>query len=414
MSAQRPRPISDDRLREALDRSPDAQLIADDLAAIVAIAGQTRQSRALPTRWLTLAAALLLLVLLAVAAAAVLSRPQRDDIGVVALDVDRHIVVANGDGTGLRQLTSGAESDWEPVLSPDGTRLVYWSSDPIAPSDTCGIFCLGVPRRLMMVELRRSGAAAPSLVTTVSPGASWRMSWAPDGRRLAIGDQMNDVRVIVLVDVDAKTRTVIGPSDLDGWDPAWSPDGHTIAFVRGHVDLAIRGLYAMDADGTNLRRLTSISSRGAGFLEPVWSPAGDRLAFAAETNGTDPFQKDIWTVGLDGAPEVDISNDSTDEDVPSWSPDGTRLAYVRKIASETNAFHVVVSGVDGTQPTILSPVVGHGSGAWSPGATKVVVFEPGATPATDRMVAIDVHTGSVVVIAVGHPDGVGSWGRSAP
>ena len=135
----------------------------------------------------------------------------------------------------------------------------------------------------------------------------------PDSRQIVLSDVENGVHVIVVIDVDTGIRTRIGPADLDGWDPAWSPDGRGIAFVHGHDDLAQRALYVIDPDGSNIRRLTTIPSRGSGFLAPVWSPSSDRLAFAAETADHDPFQKDIWIVELHGSPEIDVSNDPADE-----------------------------------------------------------------------------------------------------
>ena len=267
-----------------------------------------------------------------------------------------------------------------------------------------------VPRRLMVADMAARGTTPATLVTTVANPAAWRVSSAPDGHRLALSDVEDGVRVIVVVDVDTGARTRIGPADLDGWEPAWSPDGRQIAFVHGHEDLAQRGLYVMDADGSNLRRLTTIASRGAGFLEPVWSPAAYRLAFAAEAGDHDPFQKDIWVVGLDGSPEVNVSKDPADEDVPSWSPDGGRLAYLRSVSPGSLRFHPMVSAVAGGTATELLEVVGDWATPWSPDGTRILALELGAgTGGQDRVVSIDVVTGASVAVMDGHPDSDGTW-----
>ena len=90
--------------------------------------------------------------------------------------------------------------------------------------------------------------------------------------------------------------------------------------------------------GRTSGRLTTTTSRGAGFDTPVWSPDGARIAFASETSGADRFQKDIWTVGLDGSPEVDRTNDPADELGPSWSTG--RLAA--RLAPRDRAWHATL------------------------------------------------------------------------
>jgi Tol biopolymer transport system component len=57
-------------------------------------------------------------------------------------------------------------------------------------------------------------------------------------------------------------------------EPAWSPDGETIAFVRGSTDPGVHGIYFINPDGENLRQIYT-GNAGA----PSWSPDGKWLAF---------------------------------------------------------------------------------------------------------------------------------------
>ena len=311
-------------------------------------------------------------------------------------------------------LTDGAEFDWAPLWAPDGTRFVYWAIPTDPTTCGCGPDSAGAVRRLMLVDMRDPAAPRTSTLTTVSNAARTRVSWAPDSRRLVVGDVIDDSPVVVVVDTQTLGRIRVGPTD--SFDPAWSPDGRHIAFARGHADLALRGLYVMDPDGSNARLLSAMPSRGAGFQVPVWSPSSDRLAFAAETAGPDPFQKDIWVVGLDGSHRRSTSRTiPADEQAPEWSPDGTRIGYVRMIAGSSLRFHVVASASDGTDQAVMPEVVGPMTAAWSPDGTRILAVELGAAAGGgDRVIAIDIATRAAVVLSDGHPDGPASWQSRLP
>ncbi len=66
-------------------------------------------------------------------------------------------------------------------------------------------------------------------------------------------------------------------SDLDNFDPAWSPDGSSIAFTRSDGQRST--IWKMDASGANLRQLTPRKS-GVRDSQPAWSPDGLRIVFA--------------------------------------------------------------------------------------------------------------------------------------
>jgi WD40 repeat protein len=408
----RPAPsLSDARIRDALTRQPDADHLREELDLIVAAVQRTRQVGRRTSQWLLLAAAVALLVLLLVLALVGSSRVPPPTSRLIAVGVGWDIVLVREDGSELRHLTGDAETEWEPTWSPDGRRLAYWLEDPIPPGDTCGVCGIAAPRRLVVTD-PFVAPFRPTVLTSVSNNTDWRISWSPDSSRLVVEDVENSVRVLVLVDAETGVRTQLGPATLDGWDPAWSPDGRSIAFAHGRDDPSKRALDLIDADGTNLRQLTTIPSRGAGFANPAWSPVGDQLAFAAETVGSDPFQKDVWTVGLDGSPEVDRSNDPADEFGPGWSPDGSRLAWLREVTPGASRFHVVVADLASAAVTVLPQVVSSPP-SWSPDGTQVLTVELATGAGTDRLVAIDVRTGAEVIVLDAVPDDMGSWQQAS-
>jgi Tol biopolymer transport system component len=129
---------------------------------------------------------------------------------------------------------------------------------------------------------------------------------------------------VILVDPDAPgaARTLVdGP---DNAAPRWSPDGRSLAYVRGHGPAA--ELLVVPSSGGAPRRLTANQrpERGA-----AWSPRGDRIAFVLPRS-TDPRRFDdsaepeeIWLVEVASGADRKLA-DGFD---PSWSPDGRSLVY---------------------------------------------------------------------------------------
>lgn len=125
--------------------------------------------------------------------------------------------------------------------------------------------------------------------------------------------------------VGDSSRAVVRP----GGRVAWSPDAGRIAFTA-YVDN--RGLssdiYVIDADGSNLRRLTD--SRDA--RHPVWSPDGRTIVFAraGEPAGCG-LPSSLWSIDADGSDPRRLTDEKDDRsELPgSFSPDGERLAFTR-------------------------------------------------------------------------------------
>ena len=81
---------------------------------------------------------------------------------------------------------------------------------------------------------------------------------------------------------DGSTGAVqVGDPDMSARTAAWSPDGKTIAFSSGDAQKDGIGLYLMDADGTNVRRIDEVSGTGWSFARLDWSPDGKSIAATA-------------------------------------------------------------------------------------------------------------------------------------
>jgi len=157
--------------------------------------------------------------------------------------------------------------------------------------------------------------------------------------------------------------------------------GGQIAFVTDREDGHTFQVWLMNPDGSNPRQLTF----GPGDkTQPRWSPDGTRLLYVAPA-GSDASGNalglDIWAINLDGSGPADLSNSPGDDTDPSWSPDGTRIAYAGDRINRLN--QVFVSAVScepipgpckAEKPFNLSAGFAvETSPAWSPDGSQIAV-----------------------------------------
>jgi TolB protein len=89
-------------------------------------------------------------------------------------------------------------------------------------------------------------------------------------------------------------------------DPAWSPDGRSIAFTGKD------SIYIMNADGTNQRKLAAGS-------KPKWSPDGKFIVYSVSSDEGRNYPSDIYIMNADGTNVRKLTNSPTkDESYPTW------------------------------------------------------------------------------------------------
>ena len=247
---------------------------------------------------------------------------------------DRRVeTVAGPDGTTAPDLTASTTATG-PVTAPPDT----------APTTTAVPTPTSAPRPVVNTTLPVAPTTLPSADKCTPPAGRGRIALVQDN-------------ALHMVNPDGTCLQRRAPAGAFDQDPAWSPDGTKLAFGRG-ADITV-----MDADGANVRRLTTSGADKA----PAWSPDGRRIAFSRQSS-----PGEIWVMDADG------SNPSMVYDPPNdtafkiaWSPDGTRLAY----SGVSPGIWVV--GVDGSNPTKVN--AGGHSPSWGPDGRIAFAAASGST-----------------------------------
>ena len=225
----------------------------------------------------------------------------------------------------LTQKRSDGTLHLAPALTPDGRDIAYFSEKNsffvdlyLADAETGR-----VKRRLVKSTLSNN---FESLRFINSAG-----SFSPDGRYFAIAAKHKDKDDLVILDVkkDEEVRRIGVP--LNGLTtPSWSPDGKQIVFTG--YDGGLSDLFVVNADGSDLRRLTNDKFAD---LQPAWSPDGKTIAFATDRGPETDFSQlrfGNMRIGLyhleNAAIEILPHTEHGKNINPVWAPDGRSIAFV--------------------------------------------------------------------------------------
>ena len=254
------------------------------------------------------------------------------------------------------------------MVSPDGTRIAF-------VSDRDGMTDLYV--------INADGKRETRL--THDPDQEGRASWSPDGKQIFFSLTADNVSRIYAIDAGGKHRRQIGSvqgrsvrlspdgkhavvarggwtemqllvTGLDGsnehlindgksiaWGPQWSPDGSEIAYGT-RDDAKHMNVSVMRADGSHVRQVTHLSAETGEAQMPAWSSDGRKLAIQVDN----PAAKtaNIWIVDLQSGEAKPIANGAHRDEVPSWFPDGKRIAFQ---STRSGTMEVWVMNADGTR-----------------------------------------------------------------
>src|SRR5512132_455415 len=210
-----------------------------------------------------------------------------------------------------------------------------------------------------------------------SPVHYSRIAFSPDGTRIAFDNFLRGEYGIETSDPDGTDVVRLTDGVNDSW-ASWSPDGTRILFSSTRFDHLIgqctpgdpyefgcpTDIYVMGADGSNVTRLTDDPLPE--FM-PAWSPDGSRIAFVREADPVPAAFTGIYTMNPDGSDVRRVSSSDGGSDFgPSWSPDGTQVVFA---AIRNEDWGIWVVDADGSNEHMILGGTGAGyvdNPVWSP------------------------------------------------
>lgn len=188
-------------------------------------------------------------------------------------------------------------------------------------------------------------------------------AWSADGKRIAWchGVQRGGVIDIWTMKLDGSEKHQL--TDLGGRAtfPDFSPDGSKILFTWAAIGSADANLFEVNADGTGLVQLTTSPSND---VLGAFSPDGRRIVFASDRTGTGQ----IWVMNANGSNATQLTfDDAWKDQVPDWSPDGSKIAYAAGDPGD-----ILVMNADGSnQHTIVGGPTDDFGSTWSPDGGQI-------------------------------------------
>lgn len=186
------------------------------------------------------------------------------------------------------------------------------------------------------------------LLAIRSIGGTEELHWSPDGTEIRLVSNLGDGPEIWSIRYDGSglrqlTVGMGGVGHLATFMPKRSPVANEIAYVSDKTNAD--EIWLWTGDGLPDRQITRLGARIEAF---GWSPDGSQLAVAASTRGT----FDIYLVDVDGSSQTRLTNHDDYEVYPQFTPDGSRILFVRLNADWTD--HTVLSiALDGSDERLL-------------------------------------------------------------
>ena len=275
---------------------------------------------------------------------------------------DTQVYVVNPDGTGQRLVQAATDTGECPTWFPDGAHIATCG----APDRPGGGSRIINPDDKTFREVDGNYPGLFNPCTNPSPDGTLLLceTFSEDGSQ-------NGIHTIRSSDGGGLAQITSNPGgdDVPG---DWSPNGKRVVFARISSTGDFEGLFVVNTNGTGLKQILpadfDLSSFGS------WSPQGNDIVFSRHV--TPDVHSSIWVVHSDGSGlhEINVqpasacggaNADPTTQgcNEPTWSPDGTKIAFVRSHSNDVDG-EIYTVNVDGTGLTQVTHAPGANSPDW--------------------------------------------------
>jgi len=165
-------------------------------------------------------------------------------------DMNYDIYTINVDGSNIKQLTTGEYEDYLPQWSPDGTKILFKRREPVSGNEFIYI-------------MNADGSGQTELASS-----AFSASWSPDCTKIIYSWNSGSDSGIAVMNANGTNKVVLTNTNNAYADnmPSWSPDGTKIAFYSTRDSYL--NIYTMNQDGTGIQKVTSFTDA----LPPGWHP----------------------------------------------------------------------------------------------------------------------------------------------
>jgi len=328
------------RLRDALGESAETPIFVETVArrgyrfiGNVEIPAATASARPRPRQWLSTTRKAVLGALTACALA-------------LSFLYYSHSLRSKAGQPAVTPAVTNVGEKYTPTLSPDGQRLAFVWNGGTGPHFNLYVKVVGTEESLRL---------------TNQASLDFNPIWSPDGRYLAFCRILKGATGIYIIPAlggaERRVRNTL-------WDDqefhevfwfgrlSWSSDGKLLAYSDRASHNEPASIFLLSLDSLEVRRLTS-PLRSRGDFNPEFSPDGQTLAFARDSQGV----QSIYTISVSGGEEQRLTSDTTQKWGLAWTPDGREIVFADsswlwKISRRGSERERLPFGQDGVQPSI--------------------------------------------------------------